>query len=102
MWQEIVDRLPVILPSLATGAGLVLATWLGRWLRRVWHLMGKANRFFDAVLGSPDHPSLMDEVADVKRKLAEHLEWHADPGGKPAGPNLSKPNGPLPARRRTS
>jgi hypothetical protein len=78
--------------------------WLGRWLTRVWHLMGKANRFFDMVMGSPGHPSLMDEVADVKRQLAEHLEWHADPGGKPAGPDLSKPNGPSarpPVRRRT-
>jgi hypothetical protein len=61
--------------------------------------MGKANRFFDMVMGSPGRPSLMDEVTDVKRQLAEHLEWHGNPGGKPAAPaSLAKTNGP---RRRT-
>jgi hypothetical protein len=95
---EIMDRLPFVLPSLV--ASVVLLGWLTRWLRRVWHLMGKANKFFDMVMGSPTKPSIMDEVAAVKQQLAEHLEWHGAPGGKPAAPDLTKPNGPM--RRRTS
>jgi hypothetical protein len=95
---ELIDRLPFVLPSLVAGA--VLVGWLTRWLRRVWHLMGKANRFFDMVMGSPGHPSIMDEVATVKQQLAEHLEWHGNPGGKPAAAtDLTKTNGPV--RRRT-
>lgn len=97
MPAEWIERLPFILPSLA--AGVLIAGWIGRWLRRMWHLMSKANRFFDAVLGSPDRPSLMDEVAAVKEQLADHIRWHGEPGAKPAGPNLDKPNSPTVRRR---
>jgi hypothetical protein len=91
-----------------------MAGWAARGIRRMWHLGRKANRFFDLMLGEPARdgrparPSMMDRMASVETRLAEvqkevadHKLWHGDPGGKPAAPDLSKPNGPT-ARRRTS
>lgn len=79
----------------------------------MWHLGRKANRFFDLMLGEPARdgrparPSMMDRMAGMESNLAalqqsfdDHLRWHPEPGGKPAAPDLTKPNGPV--RRRTS
>jgi hypothetical protein len=100
VWQQILDRLPIILPVLVPG--LVIAGWLARGLRRLRHFVRRANVFLTQVLGSPGQPSLMDRMGEIERKIDDHLTWHGDPGGKPAAPSLDKPNGPTPVRRRTS
>jgi hypothetical protein len=55
--------------------------------------------FLDQVMGSDDRPSLMDEVTAVKQQVADHIRWHGQPGNRPAGPDLSKPNSPTGRRR---
>lgn len=81
----------------------------------MWRLMSKANRWLDQVLGEPARDGeparlgLMERVAGIERrmagidaKLAEHLEWHGDPSGSPAGRTGPRPNsGPPGARRKT-
>lgn len=96
------------------GAVLVTAAVLGlmvRGLRRMWRLASKVNRWLDQVLGEPAdgdkpaRPGLMDRVASIEAAqreqntrltgieatqreqgatLADHVEWHGDPGGGPA------------------
>lgn len=72
---------------------------LARGIRRMWHLMRKVNRLLDQTLGSPGRPSLMDRVTSIEEKLEEHLHWHTDPRGRPAGGAPLQPNGPRRGRR---
>lgn len=81
---------------------VVVASYVARGTRRVWHLMRKVNRLLDQTLGDPTagKPSLMQRVQSIEQtqdtisqQLAEHLEWHADPKGQPARPTQQRPNG---------
>lgn len=83
---------------LAVAGVLFLVT---RGIRRMWQLLRKVNRLLDQTLGSPGRPSLMDRVEGIETKLAEHLHWHASPGGRPARAEHQRGNdaGPAPRRR---
>jgi len=67
----------------------------------MWHLGRKLNRWLDQALGDKQAglPSLMERVESIETKLADHLQWHADPGGRPAKPAPVRPNGPQPRHR---
>ncbi|HEU4539665.1 MAG TPA: hypothetical protein VFR23_00935 [Jiangellaceae bacterium] len=78
-------------------AVLIVLAWTARGMRRMWHLMRKANRWLDQALGEPPRdgqpgrPSLMQRVeaietrmGSMEAKLTGHLEWHNEPKGKPA------------------
>ncbi|HEX6968880.1 MAG TPA: hypothetical protein VF174_08760 [Micromonosporaceae bacterium] len=90
-------------------AVLTLASLLYRKLvRPMWRAIRMWTRVAEQLLGDREHgvPSLMDQLQSLAenqmlqgRQLAEHLEWHADPGGQPAGPVRSKPNSGTPPRR---
>jgi hypothetical protein len=103
-WQQL---------GLISGTIIAVLTLLGlaaRGLLRVWHLARKLNRWLDSVAGDRENgiPSLMDQVegirdeqVDIKRRLADHLEWHGDPNAQPAArPAPARPNGGIPPRRR--
>jgi hypothetical protein len=36
----------------------------------------------------------------IEKKLDQHLEWHAHPGGRPAGGQPLQPNGPRRSRAK--
>jgi len=67
----------------------------------MWHLGRKLNRWLDQALGdkAAGLPSLMERVESIEDKLAEHLEWHANPGGRPAKAAPPRANGPQPTPR---
>lgn len=93
-------------------AVLVVLAWTARGMRRMWHLMRKANRWLDQALGEPPRdgqpgrPSLMQrveglerQVAEVKTAVDEHQAWHNAPGGRPARRGAEQQNGPDIRRR---
>lgn len=80
----------------ATGVLFLVTRGIGR----MWHLLRKVNRLLDQTLGSPGRPSLMDRVEGIEDKLAEHLHWHASPGGRPARVEQQRGNDAAPPRRR--
>lgn len=93
-------------------AVLVVLAWTARGMRRMWHLMRKANRWLDQALGEPPRdgqpgrPSLMQRVEQIEHrmgsmedKLTGHLEWHNAPGGRPARRTSEQQNGPDIRRR---
>jgi hypothetical protein len=102
------DRLAITLTAIV--ATLAIIGYAARGLRRMWHLMSKVNRWLDQVLGEPardgqpGRPSLMQRVeaietklGGVETKLADHLDWHADPRGTP--PAHPESNGVQRSRR---
>lgn len=88
------DQLLIVLSTIV--AGLAVAGWSARGLRRMWHLGRKLNRWLDQALGdkAAGLPSLMERVEAIETKLDDHLTWHANPGGRPARAALPRPNGP--------
>lgn len=74
----------------------------------MWHLMRKANQWFDQVLGeapsagNPGRPSLMRRIEQIEAKIDDHLKWHPEPGGRPARPAGPWPNGGGPRTQRTT
>jgi len=94
------------------GALLALLTLVGvlyrKVIRPVFRSMKLAARLLEQLVGDPDDgiPSLMERLArfdanqsEMARKLDDHLEWHANPGGRPAKSTVPRPNGPAPGRR---
>ena len=94
------------------GALLALLTLVGvlyrKVIRPVFRSMKLAARLLEQLVGDPDDgiPSLMERLArfdanqsEMARKLDDHLEWHANPGGRPAKATVPRPNGPAPGRR---
>jgi hypothetical protein len=94
------------------GALLALLTLVGvlyrKVIRPVFRSMKLAARLLEQLVGDPDDgiPSLMERLArfdanqsEMARKLDDHLEWHANPGGRPAKATGPRPNGPAPGRR---
>jgi len=78
-------------------------TWqVGRFM---WRLGRRVNRFLDQWLGEPatdtepERPGVMKRLTVIETKVDEHLEWHANPGGRPAKTTVPRPNGPAPGRR---
>lgn len=43
---------------------------------------------------------IKETMKRIEAKLDAHLQWHADPGGRPAKPEPSRANGPDPTRAR--
>jgi hypothetical protein len=86
-------------------AAVTLAALAWRGIRRMWHLLRKVNRLLDQTLGEPANgnhparPSLMERVESIESKLEAHLEWHANPAGRPASGFPLQPNGPRRGRR---
>lgn len=73
-------------------AGAVLWKTL-RGLLRMWHLMRKANAFFDDVHQAGGPAALLDRLEGIEAALSQHLAWHGYPGGAPARPVRPYPNG---------
>lgn len=102
-WQAVGIVCGALIAAL-TLAGLVYR----KAIRPMWRSMKLAARLLEQLVGDPDEgiPSLMDQLASLHqsdmtlaRKLDDHLEWHANPGGRPARPVTPRPNGPQPGRR---
>lgn len=98
--------------GIVSGALLALLSLAGLVYRKVirpmWRSLKLAARLIEQLVGDPDEgvPSLMDQLAALRqsdaslaRKLDDHLEWHANPGGRPAKAVLPRPNGPQPRHR---
>lgn len=101
--------------GIVCGALLALITLAGLLWRKVVIPMLETVRLVSTLVRQlvgdresiPPRPSLMDrltsvqnnlaeqavELAEVKRAQAEHLEWHASPGGRPAASTPVRPNG---------
>lgn len=77
------------------------ARGLRRMWRAAWRTIRRLNEVADDLLGDEQKgiPSMTDRVQMLDRRLAEHLEWHASPGGQPARPVAGRPNGGTPGRR---
>jgi hypothetical protein len=98
--------------GIVCGALLALLTLAGlvyrKGIRPMWRSMKLAARLLEQLVGDPEEgiPSLMDQLAtlqrsdaEMARKLDDHLEWHANPGGRPAKAVPPRPNGPSSGRR---
>jgi hypothetical protein len=79
-------------------------------IRPMWRSLKLAARLVEQLVGDPEAgvPSLMQQLSalhesDVRlaRQLDDHLQWHANPAGRPAksAPPL-RTNGPQPPRHR--
>ena len=77
-------------------------------LRPMWKSLKLAARLVEQLVGDPNEgvPSLMEQLATLHqsdvalaRKLDDHLQWHAGPGGQPAKPVPTQPNGRPPRHR---
>lgn len=104
--------------GIVSGALLAVLTLAGliyrKLVRPMWRAARKAFRRVDEVadeiLGDKAKgiPSLKaqiaaqgEQLAEQGRLIAEHLEWHGQPGGRAAGPTRPEPNNNTPTRRRT-
>jgi len=43
--------------------------------------------------------ALEQQAAETQATVEEHIQWHANPGGRPAKTTVPRPNGPAPGRR---
>jgi len=101
--------------GIVCGALLAVLTLLGLLYRKLvlpmWRAIRMWTKVAEQLLGDKERgvPSLMEQLNALAenqvaqgQQLAEHLEWHANPGGHPASPARPKPNsGPSrPAPRR--
>lgn len=97
--------------GIVCGALIALITLLGLLRRKVlqpmWRSMKLAARLLEQLTGDPEAgvPSLMEQLANLHqsdvtltKKLDDHLEWHANPGGRPAKAVPPQTNG-RPGRR---
>lgn len=69
--------LGVICGGLLSLLGLLAGIW--RWLIvPTWRLFQHLDKLANELLGDPDEgvPSMMDRMATLENRLAEHQQWH--------------------------
>jgi hypothetical protein len=97
--------------GIVCGSLLALLALLGvldrKVVRPMWRSLKTAARLLEQLTGdkATGVPSLMDQLAKLgtnqvrlEQKLSEHLQWHSDPGGRPAVLAPERPNGGAVAR----
>jgi len=98
--------------GIVCGALLALLTLVGlvyrKAIRPMFRSLKLAARLVEQLVGDPEEgvPSLMEQLAslhesDVRlaRQLDDHLQWHANPAGRPAKSAPLRTNGPQPPPR---